>query len=82
MKKILFLISAIALTMTLSSAGEGKCGGMEKAKDMKCQAGKCGSAEGKKMMKKKDKGKCGGEGKATPKEAPKKGKCGQGKCGS
>jgi hypothetical protein len=46
---------------------------------MKCQAGKCGSADKKKDMK------CNG-GKDMKKDAEKKGekkgKCGQGKCGS
>lgn len=80
MKKILILLGVLSLTFTLSTA-----------QDMRCQAGKCGSADkqdinkkcadGKadenKSMMKCQAGKCGG----TEKKALEKGKCGQGKCG-
>ena len=76
----LIVIGASALTLTMASAtcGSGK---VEK-KEMKCQAGKCGTD--KKDVKKKEM-KCNG-GKEMKKDAEKKGeakgKCGQGKCGS
>ena len=81
MKKLLQLLGAIALTLTLSSAADmkcesGKCGKAEK-KEMKCQAGKCAGANKKDMKEKTPEGKCNG----SKKESPKKGKCGQGKCG-
>jgi len=75
MKKLLVLLSALALTFTLATA-EGKCSG-----------DKCNGA---KTEKKCDSGKCSGDknntkkcnkGSQDTKEAPKKGKCGQGKCG-
>ena len=80
MNKILILLGAIALSLSLATAADmkceaGKCGGADK-KEMKCEAGKCAGAE-KKEMKKKDGSKCGGD----EKKAPAKGKCGQGKCG-
>ena len=66
MKKLLILLSALALTFSLSMA-EGKCNG-----------NKCDSS--KKTEKKCDNGKCG-EGKKEAKKAPSKMKCGEGKCG-
>lgn len=76
MKKLLILLSALALTLTVATA-EGKCGEGKKT-EKKCDSGKCDN--GKQKNQKCDSGKCG-EGKKEKKEAPSKGKCGQGKCG-
>ncbi len=78
MKKILIIIGALALTLTLSSA-EGKCQGG------KCDAGK--KVETKCDAGKKAAAKCDADKKAAPKcdagkKAAEKGKCAQGKCGN
>ncbi len=80
MKKLiklgLIVLGASALTLTMASATCAS--GKAEKKEMKCQAGKCGSAEKKKDMK------CNG-GKDMKEKAEKKGeakgKCGTGKCG-
>ena len=76
MKKLLVLLSALALTFTLATAemkcDNGKCGG-DKNSTAKCDNGKAGS---------KGSGNKCNKGSQDTKEAPKKdGKCGQGKCG-
>ena len=80
MKKLLVLLGAIALTLTLASAAEGKCesgkcNGDMKKMEKKADGAKCGAAH-----KKETAGKCSAD-KKEKKEAPAKGKCGQGKCG-
>ena len=91
MKKLLILLSAVALTFTLAAA-EGKCGNSQKG--MMNNNSKCGDAQ--RDVKRND-GRCGdsqrdmkcGEGRCgtdmdkrkETKPAPSKGKCGQGKCG-
>jgi uncharacterized low-complexity protein len=73
MKKLLVLLSALALTFTLATA-EGKCGDSKKS-EMKCESGKCASDKNKTK-------KCNGANcDSGKKEAPIIGKCGQGKCG-
>jgi len=78
MKKLiklgLIVLGASALTFTMASANCNS--GKDQAKQMKCQAGKCGGAA-------KKAAKCNG-GKDMNKTSDKKdakGKCGQGKCG-
>ncbi len=77
MKKLLIMIGAMALTLTLSMA-EGKCEGGKcdaaKKAETKCDAAK--KAAAKCDAAKKAAAKCD----AAKKDA-KKGKCGEGKCG-
>ena len=90
MKKLLVLLSAMALTFTLATA-EGKCGNSQKG--MTNNNGKCGNAQ--QEMKQGDTrcgnaqqemkcaaGRCGADmdKRKETKPAPQKGKCGQGKC--
>ncbi len=75
MNKLLTILGAIALTFTLSMAGEGKCGGDKSKTEMKCADGKCGGDMNKSKKKCAD-GKCGGDMKKKVPVAPEKGKCG------
>lgn len=63
MKKVLALLSALALTFTLATAegkcGQGKCGGDDNKTEKKCDSGKCSGD--KKSEKKCSSGKCGGD---------------------
>ena len=84
MKKLLILLGAIALTMSLATveltangaqkceAGKcetGKCAGApKKAPALKCEAGKC------------ETGKCAGAPKKVPAQKCEAGKCAAGKC--
>jgi len=77
MKKLLILLSALALTFSIATA-EGKCSNGKGNADMnKSISGKCDN--GKSTM--KDSHKSTKKGSQSTKEVPKKGKCGQGKCG-
>ncbi len=85
MKKLLILLGAMALTVTLATS-EGKCGKCDSGKkiEKKCDNGKYD--KDKRSGEKCNHGKCD-NGKKTgtkcdsSKQAPEKGKCGQGKCG-
>ena len=96
MKKLLVLLSALALTFTLATA-EGKCGNGQQGMmndSSRCDSGKnsqkcdsnkqtmkCESGKCAQAMK-CESGKCGGTEKKVPeKKVPQKGSCGQGKCG-
>lgn len=96
MKKLLVLLSALALTFTLATA-EGKCGTSEVKTEKQCQScekskacTKCTEektcaecvAEKSCSCETKKEMKCqAGKCGGAEKKAPKKGKCGQGKCG-
>ena len=93
MKKLLVLISALALTFTLATA-EGKSGNGQKGMmndSSRCDSGKNSQkCEGDRQEMKCESGKCGTEKKEMKcesgkcggeKKAPPKGNCGQGKCG-
>jgi len=72
-------IGAINASASDMKCGAGKCGSASEKPAKKCGAGKCGDAK-KSSAKKCGAGKCG-DGKKEAKKAPAK-KCGAGKCGS